>query len=208
MVDGGDALKDVRELVDVVARLRGPGGCPWDREQTHESLIPYLLEESYELAEALQNSDPDSTKEELGDVLLQVILHARIEEEQGRFSLADVARDLRQKLVRRHPHVFAGASAGDAHEVRRRWEEIKRQEGSLPDFARPALVSARKHLERGGQPPNSLPDGCLQADEQPDNPEAAVGELLMQAVALARRWGVEPELALRRYVQRLADGDG
>jgi len=159
------------------------------------------------LAEALQKSDPEHTKEELGDLMLQIVLHARIEDEQGRFSLADVARGLTQKLVRRHPHVFAGVTAGDAHEVRRRWEEIKKQEGSLPDLSRPALVSARKHLEGGGQSPDTPPEDCLHIDKHPANPEVAVGELLMQVVSLARRWGVEPELALRRHVQRLADGN-
>ncbi len=196
----GQALQ---ELSEVIARLRGPHGCPWDREQTHESLVPYLLEEAYEVAEALQASDPDKLKEELGDLLLQVALHARIEDEQGRFTLADVADALKDKLVRRHPHVFGSAVAGDAAEVRRRWEDIKREEGSGPDLSRPALVAARKHLEAGGLSPEPPTGGYLQVDGEPEDPQAAVGELLMQAVALARRWGVEPELALRRHLQAL-----
>ncbi|MFO8034527.1 MAG: MazG family protein [Candidatus Bipolaricaulota bacterium] len=195
--------KAVQDLVDVVARLRGPDGCPWDREQTHESLVPYLLEETYELAEALRDSDPEKVKEELGDLLLQVALHACIEDERGQFSLADVARALKHKLVRRHPHVFGSAVAGDAKEVRRRWEQLKRQEGSLPDLGRPALVAARKHLEAGGVTPEPPADGCLELGSEPEDPEATVGELLMQVVALARRWGVEPELALRRHLQML-----
>lgn len=200
----GQALQ---ELVDVVAHLRGPHGCPWDREQTHESLVPYLLEEAYEVAEALRGAEPDKLKEELGDLLLQVALHARIEDEQGRFSLADVADGLKEKLIRRHPHVFGDAVARDAAEVRRRWEDIKREEGALPDLSRPALVAARKHLESGGVTPEAPRSGCLRINERPEDPQGAVGELLMLVVAAARQWGVEPELALRRHLQTLGAGE-
>ncbi len=194
----GEALQ---EVVDLVARLRGSNGCPWDREQTHESLVPYLLEEAYELVEALQAADSGKVREELGDLLLQVVLHACIEAEQGTFTLADVAQELKDKLVRRHPHVFGSAVAEDAGEVRRRWEDVKRQEGALPDLARPALVAARKHVEAGGAAPSIPEDGCLRFDATPDDSQATIGQLLLQVVALARKWQVEPELALRRWLE-------
>lgn len=119
-------------LVDLMARLRAPNGCPWDRKQTHESLKPYLLEETYEVLEAVDREDRRSLKEELGDLMLQILFHAQIGAEQGTFTIDDVLRHLADKLVRRHPHVFAeGAEAkskGTAEEVLTRWEEIKRNE--------------------------------------------------------------------------------
>ncbi len=118
-------------LVTLMARLRGPNGCPWDRQQTHETLKPYLLEESYEMLEAIDNQDPKALKEELGDVLLQVIFHAQIAEEHATFSIEDIAEHLNQKLIRRHPHVFdapTGAKAKTATDVANTWESIKQQE--------------------------------------------------------------------------------
>ncbi|WP_235300024.1 nucleoside triphosphate pyrophosphohydrolase [Synechococcus sp. GFB01] len=118
-----DALQD---LVAVVARLRDPeGGCPWDLEQTHASLVPYVLEEAHELADAIRHGDDAHLAEELGDLLLQVVLHAQIASETGRFDLEGVARGIRDKLIRRHPHVFAGAEAADSAAVRVSWEAIK-----------------------------------------------------------------------------------
>ena len=119
------------QLVTLMARLRSPDGCPWDRQQTHESLKPYLLEESYEALEAIDRHDPSSLKEELGDVLLQVIFHAQIAEEESEFTIEDVATHLSQKLIRRHPHVFDPTSQGHvttATDVVRKWDTIKLQE--------------------------------------------------------------------------------
>jgi XTP/dITP diphosphohydrolase len=117
------------ELIAVVDRLRDPeGGCPWDLEQTHTSLIPYVLEEAHEVADAIRHGDDHHLREELGDLLLQVLLHARIAAEAGRFDLEAVARAIRDKLVRRHPHVFAGAEAADSAAVRVHWEAIKEKE--------------------------------------------------------------------------------
>ncbi len=200
----GEALQ---ALADVVARLRGPNGCPWDRAQTHASLLPYLLEEAYEVAEALRGDDPLKLREELGDLLLQVVLHAQIACEQRAFTLADVATALREKLIRRHPHVFGDAKAGDPDEVRRTWESVKREEGAVPDLARPALLAARKHLEAGGMPPAAETGTCLDVEAEPADPEVAIGELLMHVVSLAHRWGVEPEYALRRHLTT-RDGPG
>ncbi len=119
------------QLVTLMSRLRGPDGCPWDREQTHETLKPYLLEESYEALEAIDSQDPSALKEELGDVLLQVIFHAQIAEEHSEFTLEDVATHLSEKLIRRHPHVFEPHKEEDvstANDVANKWETIKRQE--------------------------------------------------------------------------------
>jgi XTP/dITP diphosphohydrolase len=123
------ALAALAELIAVVDRLRDPdGGCPWDLEQTHASLIPYVLEEAHEVADAIRHGDDRHLREELGDLLLQVLLHARIAAEAGRFDLEAVARGLGAKLVRRHPHVFSDAEAADSAAVRGHWEAIKEQE--------------------------------------------------------------------------------
>lgn len=197
--------KAVEALTSVIARLRGPGGCPWDRAQTHRSLIPYLLEEAYEAAEALEGGDPEKIKDELGDLLLQVMLHAQIETEAGRFDLADVAEGLREKLVRRHPHVFGDAKADTPAEVKRRWEELKRKEGKGLDLTRPALLAARKYVEGNDHPAVEHP--YLSPPEvAPQAPEEAIGALLLAVTALAVRWGVEPELALRKHLKKL-EGD-
>jgi XTP/dITP diphosphohydrolase len=122
-------LAALAELIALIDRLRDPeSGCPWDREQTHASLIPYVLEEAHELADAIRHGDDRHLEEELGDLLLQVLLHARIASEAGRFDLERVARGLSAKLIRRHPHVFAGAPAADSAAVRDQWEAIKARE--------------------------------------------------------------------------------
>lgn len=120
------------DLVNVVARLRSPQGCPWDLQQTHESLKPYLLEETYEVLDALDQNDPRHLREELGDLLLQILLHARIESEQNTFDVEDVIKDVTQKLIRRHPHVFTDEPSPrlDPDQVRRQWDTIKRAERS------------------------------------------------------------------------------
>jgi tetrapyrrole methylase family protein/MazG family protein len=121
------------QAYDVVERLRGEDGCPWDREQTLETLKPYLVEECYELLEALDSGDPDCHKEELGDVLLQVLLQSRIRQEQGEFEFDDVARSLSTKLIRRHPHVFGDVNVANSDEVVRNWDAIKANEKGCSD---------------------------------------------------------------------------
>jgi XTP/dITP diphosphohydrolase len=122
-------LEAIAELIAVVARLREPRtGCPWDLEQTHASLVPYLLEEAHEVADAIRHGDDNHLAEELGDLLLQVVLHGQIAGEAGRFDLAAIARGISAKLVRRHPHVFGGAEAADSTAVKEMWEAIKVQE--------------------------------------------------------------------------------
>ena len=143
MASGSDVFQHqdpLRRLENLVARLRDPAeGCPWDLEQTHQSLTPYVLEEAHEVADAIRHGDDQHLKEELGDLLLQVVLHARIAEEDKRFDLNAVAAGISEKLIRRHPHVFADAEARDSAAVRNSWEAIKAQERA---GAKAAAVSA------------------------------------------------------------------
>jgi MazG family protein len=151
---------DFAKLRDIVAKLRSPGGCPWDREQTNESLLPALIEEAYEVAEAARAHDDAHFREELGDLLLLVVMHAEIAREADRFDIDDVTREVSDKLIRRHPHVFGTSEARDAGAVLKQWEAIKREEknanlhylASLPK-ALPALVRAQKAHRRRNRAP-------------------------------------------------------
>jgi XTP/dITP diphosphohydrolase len=144
---GDPALAALAELVQVVAQLRDPEqGCPWDLEQTHASLAPYVLEEAHEVADAIRHGDDSHLAEELGDLLLQVVLHARIASEEGRFDLAQIARGISSKLVRRHPHVFADGQAADSTAVRASWETIKARE-----------QAEREAVANGGSRPSASP---------------------------------------------------
>lgn len=184
------------EAVRVMDRLRSPGGCPWDAEQTHSSLAPYLLEEAYETLEAIENADLIALREELGDLLLQVLFHARLAEEADpahRFGIDEVAGDLVGKLTRRHPHVFADVTADSAEQVASNWEDIKRAEkrrqsatDGIP-LGQPALSLAAKLVSRSGRAGLDVP---LPAG-------TGIGERLLAVVADAVRAGVDPELALR-----------
>ncbi|MBT5325761.1 MAG: nucleoside triphosphate pyrophosphohydrolase [Gemmatimonadetes bacterium] len=128
------------ELVEVMARLRAPNGCPWDREQTHATLKPYLLEETYEALEAIDIGDDDELCKELGDVLLQVVFHAQIAAEENRFGIEEVARAIVDKLIRRHPHVFADVEVDGSEQVLQNWEQIKKQERQELGDATPSLL--------------------------------------------------------------------
>jgi len=148
-------------LVEIMARLRSPGGCPWDREQSPESLRPYVIEEAYEVVEAIERGDPDALRDELGDLLLQVVFQAQLAAEAGRFTIADVAAAIVDKLVRRHPHVFGDVEVRDADEVMRNWRRIKAEEqrarGIEPDplagvpAGLPALARAQHLGEKARQ---------------------------------------------------------
>jgi len=151
------ALDAFGRLLDVVARLRAPNGCPWDREQTHASLRPYVLEEAYEVVDAIDRGEPAALATELGDLLLQVVLHAQLAAEVGTFSMTDVARSIVEKLERRHPHVFGDTVVENAAEVSRNWQRIKDSErpaATLEDIvatiprALPALARAEKTAGR------------------------------------------------------------
>ncbi len=136
-------LRALAELIAVVARLRDPAsGCPWDLEQTHASLVPYVLEEAHEVADAIRHGDDTHLSEELGDLLLQVVLHAQIASEASRFDLGVIARGLSAKLIRRHPHVFAGAEASDSAAVRASWEAIKAEEASARAAAQASATAS------------------------------------------------------------------
>jgi XTP/dITP diphosphohydrolase len=164
-------LNALAELVAVVDQLRDPAsGCPWDLEQTHASLIPYVLEEAHEVADAIRHGDDTHLEEELGDLLLQVVLHARIAQESGRFDLASVARGISAKLIRRHPHVFAGTTAVDSQAVRASWEAIKAEE------KRQATAAAG-----GSGPPSASPLSERLADKVRGLPALA------GAMAISRR---------------------
>lgn len=213
MTEQGEALAAVVAAMD---RLRSPGGCPWDAEQTHRSLAPYAVEEAFELAEAAESDDRDALRGELGDLLLQVLFHARVAEEHPSdpFDLDDVAQVLLDKLVRRHPHVFA--EAGDvrsAADVEAAWHEIKKRERTGEDvltgipLALPALARAQKvarRLRREGMTEATLlGEG---AAPPADGEEAALGRELMAAVLRAEAAGLDAEAALRAHLRRLQDG--
>ena len=201
----------LQRLVEVMDQLRSPGGCPWDAEQTHESLLKYLLEESYEFVDAVQSGNRVDMREELGDVLLQVYFHARIAEEDPNdpFSIQDVAESIADKLIRRHPHVFAGVEVRDSAEVLQNWEEIKKQEkgrtSSLDGIAmaQPALPLIEKLLYRASKygvdvaTPPAI-DMDIAADEN------GVGEALLTVIAWAHSNGIDAEAALRKEAMRLS----
>jgi tetrapyrrole methylase family protein/MazG family protein len=213
------------DLVRVMARLRGPGGCPWDAEQTHESLARHLLEETHEVIAAIDAGDREAIRDELGDVLLQVVFHAQIAADAGAWDVDDVAAGLVDKLVRRHPHVFGDVQVRDATEVLVNWEQIKAQEkggdaGGLEDdipASLPALARASKVQRRAAgfgfdwrtreAATAKLREelGELEAAETPEDVEAELGDVLFAVAALARRLGVDPESALRRTTTRFAD---
>ncbi|MBA2416577.1 MAG: MazG family protein [Geodermatophilaceae bacterium] len=197
-------------LLDVVAvmdRLRSPGGCPWDAEQTHDSLRRYLLEEAYEAYDALVDDDLDALREELGDVLLQVAFHARLAEEDATepWGIDDVAAGLVDKLVRRHPHVFAERSVSGAPEVESNWEQIKRAEKGRTSVteglarSQPALALAQALVRRAGRHSLPVPDPAADPGDV-----TALGNLLLALVSAAERADLDAEAALRAASDRYA----
>lgn len=211
-----DALTRLRAIVH---RLRAPGGCPWDREQTHETLIPHLLEEAYEVVDAIRSGDSDLMCEELGDLLLQPVLHAEIAAEEGRFNLDQIAAVLSEKLIRRHPHVFGESDAATSAAVLNQWDAIKRQEkgtqkeGHLHGVGAglPALMRAQKLQKKAARAGFDWPDAgpvfekireetaeLQQAvnEGSREEIESEVGDLLFSVVNLARKLGIESEAAL------------
>jgi len=214
------------DLVALQARLRAPGGCPWDREQTHHTLKTYLIEESYEVLDALENGDPKELTEELGDLLLQILFHADIGREAGRFDIADVISGIHEKMVRRHPHVFGKVKADTPEQVLKNWVQLKAKEkkdaapatqllpSALEGIPRslPALIEAHQLTRRAAQVGfdwetvegifTKLLEETAElrvALSQPDGSrrEEEVGDLLFVAVNLARFLGFDPEVALK-----------
>jgi tetrapyrrole methylase family protein/MazG family protein len=217
---GGERLLD---LIRVQARLREPDGCPWDREQTHQTLARHLLEETHELLEALDADDDDAIRDELGDLLLQVTFHAQIAADEGRWDIDDVAEGLVRKLIHRHPHVFGDVTVADASEVLVNWEQLKADEvgrrkgvdedipASLPALARAAKVQRRaagwgfewRSVEGAVTALREEVDELAGATS-PQNAEEEVGDVLFATVAVARKHGVDPESALRRTIRGFA----
>ncbi|MBD1862798.1 MULTISPECIES: nucleoside triphosphate pyrophosphohydrolase [Trichocoleus] len=220
------ALTALQQLIEVVAKLRSPdGGCPWDLAQTPETLIPYVIEEAYETVDAIRSGDQKAIAEELGDLLLQVVLQAQIASEQGQFSLTEVAQGISEKLIRRHPHVFGDVEVASVEEVRQNWEQIKDQEKGattqppllsqkLSNYARslPPLVAAMKISQKAagaGFEWDSI-DGvwdkfheelaelqeALQGEDKAHQ-ESELGDLLFTIVNLARWQGLDPAEALQ-----------
>jgi tetrapyrrole methylase family protein/MazG family protein len=210
--------QDFEAFVEVIARLRAPDGCPWDREQTHGSIAKNVVEEAYEVVHAIETHDVAGLKEELGDVLLQVVLQSQIAADEGEFTVGDVIAGIHDKIVRRHPHVFGEGEAGTSAEVHARWDEIKRAEkdekgkGLLDEVphALPALMLAqtisRKAVAAGFEW-ESLEGVWAKVHEQleelracePGTPEAEdeIGDVLFTIVNLARKQGIDAETALR-----------
>jgi tetrapyrrole methylase family protein/MazG family protein len=212
------------ELLSIMARLRAEGGCPWDREQTRESLRPFLIEEAHEVLEAIDAADPSLLREELGDLLFQVVFHARIAEERGEFTMGDVLVALADKMIRRHPHVFGDRRVESAAQALSQWEAIKRAEGgpgrsalhgipkSLPALLRAQRVQHRasrvgfdwqepmaalvKVEEELGELTGALRERCDEAVR------AEIGDLLFAVVNVARLAGADPDSALRAAVDR------
>lgn len=213
-------VKELKELIEVIAKLRAPDGCPWDREQTHMTLRPNMLEEAYEAVDAIDSGDMNNLREELGDVLLQVVLHAQIASEENAFDIEDVARVLKEKLIHRHPHVFGSEKVNSADDVIVNWDKLKQEEKtyrkSVMDGiskSQSALMSAQKISKKavkvGFEWPNedSLYD-CIKSefdefkdavkDGDKDHMEDEFGDILFAVVNLARWNKIDAEQALLR----------
>lgn len=210
--------KNLEELIDVVAKLRAPNGCPWDREQTHTSLRPNMLEEAYEAVDAIDENDMAHLREELGDVLLQVLLHSQIASESNEFTLDDVAKELKEKLIHRHPHVFGTAKINNANDVLKTWDKLKSEEkterkSAMDGLSRSqaALISAQKISKRavktGFEWPNeeSLYDCVMseieefkeaEIEKDKNHMEEEMGDILFAIVNLARWNKIDAEQAL------------
>jgi XTP/dITP diphosphohydrolase len=225
-------LPGLQRLIDVVAQLRSPdGGCPWDLDQTPETLIPYVLEEAYEVVDAIRQGNREAIADELGDLLLQVVLQAQIAEESGAFDLGTVVEGITEKLIRRHPHVFGDAQVNGVEDVRRNWEEIKNGEAEgtmritdrLMRYGRslPPLVAAMKISKRAAEMGFEWEnvEGVWEKfheelgefemalrEESRENQQAELGDLLFTVVNLARWYGLDADEGLRgtneRFVRR------
>ncbi len=212
-------------LCEIVHILRAPGGCPWDREQTHASILPQLIEETYELCGAIKANDIPNFREELGDLLLHIVMHAEIAQETGEFDMSEVIHDVTEKLIRRHPHVFGESDARDTGAVLKQWEAIKHAEkkethahylDSLP-VALPALMraqKAQKKVARMNFDWETLDQVMAKVDEEvgevkealgsadPAAIEDEIGDLLFAVVNLARKWGGDAESILQNATDK------
>jgi tetrapyrrole methylase family protein/MazG family protein len=200
-------------LVQIMRKLRGKDGCPWDREQDRRSILPYLLEETYEVIDAIEEGDYERLKEELGDLILQVVFHAVLGEECGLFTLEDVLNGINKKLVSRHPHVFGSMKVSTSQDVLRHWREIKDREkkghshisDTLPSFlfARRALKVISDSEDREGSRRRLRERFFDLLNGNASNREEVLGEFLLSLVDFSKKEGLDPELALRRAVKRI-----
>ncbi|MCR6657028.1 MAG: MazG family protein [Opitutus sp.] len=208
------AIDDLRQTM---ARLRAPDGCPWDQEQTHASLVRCLIDEVSELIDTIDRDDMNHMREELGDVLIQVVFHAQIASEKGFFNFDDVARDINEKLIRRHPHVFGTSKLETSEQVLVEWEKIKAQEkkngpvkpaGVFKDLPPrlPALMFAEaiwKQIEKKSLPVDGVVDAAQVSALSQHLDEATLGRMLFELTAAARAKGLDPEGALRLHATRV-----
>jgi tetrapyrrole methylase family protein/MazG family protein len=213
---------------EIVAHLRAPEGCPWDKEQTHQTLRPFLVEEAYEVVSALDADDPDAMREELGDLLLQIVLHAQIGSELGEFGMAEVLSGINEKLVRRHPHVFGDLSLDDAEKVVQNWERLKSAERETAgnelanalegvSLSLPALFQAQTYQGRASRAgfdwqvvagvKEKITEELAELDSAGSHEEREIelGDLLFSIVNLARWMGIDAETALRSANNRFRD---
>jgi XTP/dITP diphosphohydrolase len=203
------ADSELQRLVEVMDRLRSPGGCAWDAEQTHESLIKYLLEESYEFIDAIETDDRAGMREELGDVLLQVYFHSRIAQDHPTdpFSIEDVARAIADKLISRHPHVFENLAVSGTEEIIENWEAIKAREKGRTSaidgiaMAQPALPLVAKIFYRAEKYKVDLDVPQFESEQEVN--EKSVGEALASVIGWAHENGIDPENALRAQAREM-----
>jgi len=202
-------MSELQRLVEVMDRLRSPGGCPWDAEQTHQSLIKYLLEESYEFIDAIETDDRVGMREELGDVLLQVYFHSRIAQDHPTdpFSIEDVARAIADKLISRHPHVFDNLKVSGTEEIIDNWEAIKAKEKGRTSaidgiaMSQPALPLVSKIFYRAEKYGVELEIPTYASEEQVN--ESSVGQVLASVIGWAHANGIDPESALRAQARKM-----
>ena len=211
-------VSDISDLLETMARLRAPDGCPWDREQDHQSIAECLVDECSELLETIDKLDMEHMREELGDVLLQVVFHSQLAKEAGHFDFDAVAREVNEKLVRRHPHVFGEGALDTSNQVLHQWDEIKALEKKnkpasesvfkdLPPSL-PALMFAVdifKQIEKKGLPTGELVERESIETMADSLDEETAGALLFEIAAACRTKGVDPESAVRRYARRVQE---
>jgi XTP/dITP diphosphohydrolase len=205
------AQSELQRLVEVMDKLRSPGGCPWDAEQTHQSLIKYLLEESYEFIDAIETEDREGMREELGDVLLQVYFHSRVAQDHPTdpFSIEDVARGIANKLISRHPHVFENLEVSGTDEIIENWEAIKAREKGRTSaidgiaMSQPALPLVSKILYRAEKYDVEVELPAFNSSEAAT--DESVGEALASVIAWAHAHGVDPESALRAQARKMIE---
>lgn len=220
-------MKEFDELIEVIRKLRAKDGCPWDKKQTHSSLKPFVVEEAYELVHAIDEKKPAKIMDELGDVLLQVVLHARIAEEKGRFGIKDVVNSIKEKMVRRHPHVFAGKKVKGVKQVWANWEQIKSRESSSRSVldsiprAMPALYRADKTQKKAArvgfdwdnvagawdkvfEELGEIRDVIALKPLKKQRLSEEIGDLLFSIVNVARKMGLNSEETLQRSVEKFS----